>query len=397
MTTLFTIGIALFTMWLTVSVIYITIYSVAGLFYKYKSSVFPHYFPKIAIFIPAYKEDAVIVKAAKEALKHQYLGTFKVIVIADHLQETTINELKELDLLFFEVDFEVSTKAKALNYALENMKESFDIAMILDADNIMTDKVLHQVAFEYCKGEKAIQLHRCAASKTSNFAVLDAISEEVNNHIYSKGPAVLGLSSRLVGSGMAFDYRLFKRLMSSIKAIGGFDKELELLIINEKIKIKYIHGARVFDEKVNSGVVFAKQRSRWISAQYHFLLKKIIPSFLNLFSGNIDYFLKTMQLALPPRLLLPGILLLGSVVFQLVGLNLFAAIWTVLTILIAVAYGIAIPKDLWNKQLMAAALSLPKAFLLTFKAILSIGTANKTFIHTPHTGAEFNGINAQKN
>ncbi|MDZ7845883.1 MAG: hypothetical protein U5L96_03395 [Owenweeksia sp.] len=68
----------------------------------------------------------------------------------------------------------------------------------------------------------------------TNFAILDAISEEVNNSVYRKGQRSLGFSSGSIGSGMAFDYQYFKKTMSSIDAIGGFDKELELKILAEK-------------------------------------------------------------------------------------------------------------------------------------------------------------------
>jgi hypothetical protein len=36
------------------------------------------------------------------------------------------------------------------------------------------------------------------------FAMLDAMSEEINNNIYSKGHRAIGMSSRLTGSGWQF-------------------------------------------------------------------------------------------------------------------------------------------------------------------------------------------------
>jgi hypothetical protein len=54
-----------------------------------------------------------------------------------------------------------------------------------------------------------VQGHR-AAKIQGAFAMLDAMSEEINNNIYSKGHRTIGMSSRLVGSGMAFSYQLFK-------------------------------------------------------------------------------------------------------------------------------------------------------------------------------------------
>jgi len=161
-------------------------------------------------------------------------------------------------------------------------------------------------------------------------------------------------------------------------------------LIKEKIYIHYINEYRVYDEKVNSGNVFAKQRSRWISAQYQFLFKNFKTAIVCLFKGNFDYFFKTLQLALPPRLLLPGLLFLGSLFFYLIDSKTYFLSWSVLTFWVIFSYLIAIPQKFWNKQSLKVAISLPKAFLLTIKALFSITSANKTFIHTPHIGTEFN-------
>ena len=81
-------------------------------------------------------------------------------------------------------------------------------------------------------------------------AVLDAISEEINNHIFRKGHRVLGLSSAIIGSGMAFRYNYFKNLMLTVTAVGGFDKEIELKMLKEGRTIEYLDDAVVLDEKV---------------------------------------------------------------------------------------------------------------------------------------------------
>ncbi len=218
------IVIMMITAWLGLSVLYMLIYSIVGLYYKEPLLEEEERLPSVAVLIPAYKEDAVIVGVAQEALVQEYSGQFDVVVIADSLQEKTIGELKKLPIKLVEVDFEKSTKAKALNFAMKQIGDEYDMAMILDANNVMEKNVLRIIGTKFQQGAKAIQGHRCAKNQETKFAFLDAISEEVNNHLYCKGPAVLGLSSRLVGSGMAFDYEVFKRLMASIDAVGGLIK-----------------------------------------------------------------------------------------------------------------------------------------------------------------------------
>lgn len=385
MTSMTQVFLILITLWMTISVIYIMTYSITGLFYKKNFEIKKENLPSIAVLIPAYKEDEVIIDVTKEATLQFYKGKYDVFVIADSLQDITIKELKKYPIHLIEVTFEKSTKAKALNSAMAQIKTNYDLVVILDADNVMERNALSVFATEYLNGSQAIQGQRCAKNKETQFALLDALSEEVNNHIYCKGPSTINLSSRLVGSGMAFDYKLFKRLMKSIDAVGGFDKELELKIIKKGITIKYTESAIVYDEKVSKSEVFEKQRRRWISAQYHYMVKAMPIAFIELLKGNFDYFYKALQLTLPPRLLLPGILFFMSSLFYILKLPKLAFVWFTLFVLNVIAYSIAIPLKYWNKELLGGAIAIPKAFIVTLKALLSIGGANKKFIHTPHS------------
>ena len=90
-------GILIF---LTLQVAYLLFFSVAAKLSK------PVIFPpaktlrKIRIFIPGYKEDAVIVDTAKAALEIDYPSDKKhVVVIADSLQPATLAALRQLLIL----------------------------------------------------------------------------------------------------------------------------------------------------------------------------------------------------------------------------------------------------------------------------------------------------------
>jgi len=380
--------ILLVTSYFAFSALYIAINSIAGLFYKNSEIVSHGKLPRVAVFIPAYKEDAVIVKVAHEALRQEYAGDYEVVVISDSLKEVTNSWLQELPLSFVRVDFKNSTKAKALNYALNLMGDAYDLAIVLDADNVMEKDVVNKFAKQYMSGRKAIQGHRCAKNTNSKFALLDAISEEVNNHIYCQGPDVLKLSSRLVGSGMAFDYKMFKNLMNGIEAVGGFDKALELKIIEQNVRIHYADDIVIYDEKVEKAEVFGNQRTRWISAQYHYMVKSMPTALKLLFKGNFDYFYKALQLCLPPRLLFPGFLAIGSLVFLGLGQEGLCLFWIGMFLLVVINYLIAIPSSLISKKLISIPFALIHAFVITFLSLFKLFGANKKFIHTPHSGLE---------
>jgi len=232
-----------------------------------------------------------------------------------------------------------------------------------------------------------------AKNTNTAFAVLDAVSEELNNTIFRKGHRAIGLSSALIGSGMAFDYQMFKTRMLDIKAIGGFDKELELTLLRDKVKIEYLNDALVADEKVQKVEVFENQRRRWLSAQFIYFRRFVIPGFYHLITrANIDFFDKVYQMVSPPRILLLGVSILISAFYVLLSFidNVQSAFlfnyfhWFTLLVLIIVAFGLAIPLKFYNKQTFSALLSLPKAFFSMFLSLFKLKGANKKFIHTQH-------------
>ncbi len=237
-------------------------------------------------------------------------------------------------------------------------------------------------------GFTAVQGHRIAKNTNTNFAILDAISEEVNNRIFRKGHRVLGLSAALIGSGMAIDYKYFKNMMKSIKAIGGFDKELELQILKETRIIGYLENAYVLDEKVQKAEVFSNQRRRWLSAQIHYFSKDFLTSVKHLFKyRNFDYFDKAIQFIQPPRIMLLGTLIIINVFSVLFNTEDWMKAWLYVLGAVVLTFFFSIPFKFYNFKTLLAIISLPKAFVLMFISLLKIRGANKKFIHTEHTGS----------
>ena len=87
-----------------------------------------------------------VITVAKEALLQDYPATdFDVVIIADSFKSETLNALKSLPIKVIEVAFEKSTKAKALNKAMEQLDNSYEIAVVLDADNVMEADFLTKI------------------------------------------------------------------------------------------------------------------------------------------------------------------------------------------------------------------------------------------------------------
>ena len=376
---------------LCLPVLYIFLFSFAGLFYRQKPYPQQPELRKIALLIPGYREDSVIQEVASDALLQDYPKEyFDVVVIADSFRQDTLDFLKTLPIKVLEVKFDISTKAKALNSAMERITAGYDIAVILDADNLMAPDFLSKINASFGNGFIAVQGHRTAKNRNTSLAVLDAVSEEINNHIFRKGHRVLGFSSAIIGSGMAFKYDFFKALMSTVTAIGGFDKEIELKLLKEGNTIEYLDDAFVYDEKVQKAEVFSNQRRRWLSAQLIYFRKDFVSSVKALITkGNIDYFDKTVQFIQPPRILLLGMVLVFGVIFFLLNIILdnpmvYNYFWAGIVLMCILAFLFSIPRKMYNRKTLKALAALPGGMLLMFRSLVRIKGANKKFIHTKH-------------
>ena len=349
------------------------------------------------ILYPAYNEDRVIVNSVQKFLAQYYpYNSFHVAVISDHMQPETNKKLAELPITLLLPVFDKSSKAKAMQYAMDHFQkaevrgqrsEDFDYIVILDADNVVEPHFLEQLNTECAKGYKAIQCHRCAKNNDNDIAVLDGVSEEINNTIFRRAHNRIGLSSALIGSGMCFDFHWFKENVYKLTTAGE-DRELEALLLQQKIYIQYEPDIHVFDEKVSNKDNFQKQRLRWMTAQIQslFNLLPYIPKAIMTF--NLDFIDKTIQQALIPRsMLVVGALGMSVIMtlFSFIFSNYWYIKWWCLFLTICIALYIATPRQLRSHSVFGKLLSLPKLVWKMVMKILKIDRKNTDFIHTTHS------------
>lgn len=338
----------------------------------------------ILVLFPAYKEDNVIVESVTSFLQQDYPSDlFHVVVISDGMKEETDKELRQLSIEVLNAHFEKSTKAAALNLAISRQRDrSYDIVVIMDADNITESDFLNKINDAYDFGVLAMQAHRQSKGGETDVAVLDTVSEEINNSIFRKGHVRVGLSSALIGSGMAFDYQLFVKYMPGVVSAGE-DKELELLLLRDGVHIEYLSDVFVYDEKIAKASSFYRQRRRWIAAQYDLVGKgmRYVPKAL--LSGNWDYCNKIFQWMLPPRIILVGFSFIMGVVWLFFDWISSLKWWMVLFLLLS-TLALAMPGKLYNSSFRRSLRKVPLLFLLMVVNLFRTKGVNKRFIHTQH-------------
>jgi cellulose synthase/poly-beta-1,6-N-acetylglucosamine synthase-like glycosyltransferase len=367
--------------------LYLFIFSVAGKLIRIKKPAKSTTLARFVVYICSYKEDEIILNSAAQAVTLDYpKDLFHICVIADSLQPETIQKLKQMPLQVVEVVFESSTKSKALHKAIENTTEGFDAAVVFDIDNVAAPDFLYQINNYLQAGNRVIQGHRVAKNTNTSIAILDAISEEVNNHIFRKSQRVFNLSAAIIGSGMALEYQLFKDIMLQIDAVGGFDKEMGLLLTRNNISVAYAEDALIYDEKVSNPEHFKKQRRRWLSAQFNLMRKYGVNGLVNLFTkGNFDYFNEIYHTAILPRVLMLGLMPFMLLISLLTpGIGPEWHLWLAATVCCYIGILVAIPTTFYNGEFFGALVRIPMIFFTMLLLLFKLKGANKKFIHTPH-------------
>jgi cellulose synthase/poly-beta-1,6-N-acetylglucosamine synthase-like glycosyltransferase len=241
---------------------------------------------------------------------------------------------------------------------------------------------LRQLNIECQKGYDAIQCHRTAKNSNNHIAALDGVSEEINNTLFRKAHNIIGLSSALIGSGMCFNYQWFSQHVSCLNSAVE-DRELEALLMQQGIFIKYADKLLVMDEKVCSHDNFQRQRLRWMTGQLQALLS-MLPYLPTAFlKGNINYIDKTIQQMLIPRSILLVLIPVIALLITFVSIT-WSVKWWLMLICFSVALFIATPSKLRTRSLLSSLIALPRLVWRMLSNIGHMDRNNTDFIHTSH-------------
>ena len=271
-------------------------------------------------------------------------------------------------------NFKNSSKSKSLQFAINNLPQFkiYDIVVVLDADNIVLPEFLEELnaAYEYA-GTKAIQVHRLSKNRDTSSAILDATFEEINNSIFRLGHVAIGMPSAIAGSGMAFDFNWFKDNITKISEALD-DKELEALLLRQRIYIDYFDHILVFDEKTRSSSDFNRQRNRWVFTQFHSVIRNIRHLPHAIVNKQYDLIDKILQWLLVPRTIMMSVIILMSIVLSPIYLTL-AIKWWVLAAFILFIFAVATPDYLvdnrWGRSFFIAPIIMFMSIIQVFSII----------------------------
>jgi cellulose synthase/poly-beta-1,6-N-acetylglucosamine synthase-like glycosyltransferase len=378
--------------YLSLNVLYLLVLSLAGLPAQKKTFTTHHDKKRIAVLITTYMEDKVIEATVASAARHDYPADFFDVYVAAHrLQPETIARLRRHTAQIMEVDFSSGSKARSLNFLLNHIdREKYNIALILDGDNIMEHGFLEKINAAFQSGHRAVQAHRTAKNLDTPVAILDAMSEEINNHLFRRAPNNLGLSASLIGSGMAFEFNRLRDIYNKPGIIDNpaCDREVDFEIMRAGIRVAYLGNAVLLDEKVPTGNVYEKQRRRWLESQLMHLGLFFSASGRSA-RKTTDFWNKLFVNLMLPRVLLSVLLvcvLAVSLIEHFAHINITNVplrYWLTLLLIFVAAMLLALPQRYYNGRTARALLHLPIIVFTFTRAALTMRCNRKEFAHTP--------------
>ena len=363
-----------------ITVAYVSFFAVASLFCRLHSIPKAKNQNRFIILVPAYKSDNTIIQTVVSILSQSYpQRLFDVVVISDHQSEMTNMRLAQYTITLLTPNFEKSSKTKSLQYAILNLPEFkiYDVAIVLNADNIVENDFLEQINDAYeMAGTKAIVSHLLPRNRDTSSARLSTVFEEINNSIFRRGHIALGLSSALMSSGVAYEFEWFKKNIMKVHA-SAEDKELEAMLIRQHVYIDYFDQIYVFNERKRDAKDFNQQRRRWIFEQTRSFIKNVHFLPAAIFNKQYDTADKIIQWMLLPRSIMFAIIFVMCITLPFIYLTI-AIKWWIIGAIWGFSLTLSTPDDLvdknWDKDFIMLPLTTAKNILTNFtRKIKGIG------------------------
>ena len=350
------------------TVAYGVFFSMAALVNKHNSVPKARRQKRFIVLIPAYKDDHVILNTVKSILSQTYpQRLFDVTVVSDHQSEMTNMRLAQHPITLLSPNFEKSSKAKSLQYAILNLPEFkiYDVVVILDADDIVGPEFLEQLNDAYeTAGTRAIVTHKLPRNRDTSAARLSTIFEEINNSIFRRGHITLGFSSAIMGSGVAYEFDWFKNNIMKVRGMAE-DKELEVMLIRQRIYIDYFDNIYVYNEKKREVAELNRQHRYWVLEQMYSAIKNVRYLPAALFNRQYDLVDKILQWMLIPRSVLIPIVFVMSLILPFIYFTL-AIKWWIIAIIWGFSLAIATPDELVDKHWDKDFVTLPIVSIINF-------------------------------
>lgn len=345
-----------------------------------------------AIIVTAYEQTNLLPSVVNSILKLNYVN-YMVYVVADKCDISNLHFNNDRVILL-RPEETLSSNTKSHFYAIKNFVRPHEILTIIDSDNLVDPEYLNELNKFFAEKFIAVQGVRQAKNLNTTYACLDEAGDMYYRFIDRKLLFEVGSSASLAGSGMAFTSNFYRECLENLNIEGaGFDKVLQMEILNRRQRIAFAEKAIVYDEKTSKSAQLVNQRARWINTWFKYAGKGIHLMGKGLSHADWNQFLCGLVFSRPPLFIivaLTGISILVDIFFwpQLLLYWLFVIIGFFFVFFIALRYFKA-PKLVYT--------SLLRIPLFIFFQILSLFKAKRANEISTATVHYYDGEEEKKN
>ena len=335
-----------------------------------------------AVIVTAYQQTVLIPSVVDSILRSNY-ENYMVYVVADNCD---ISDLKFADerIIVLRPQEILSSNTKSHFFAIKNFKRQHEYLTIIDSDNLVEPDYFNQLNKYFCNGFIAVQGVRKAKNLNTSYACLDEAGDMYYRFIDRKLLFESGSSASLAGSGMAFATSFYKECLELLNIEGaGFDKVLQMEILNRGKRIAFAEKAIVYDEKTSKSDQLVNQRARWINTWFKYAGKGIALTGKGIRNLNWNQFLCGLVFSRPPLFIVAGLTLISIlvnsfVVPELLFFWLFAILSFLFIFFKALAY-FGAPNTIY-----AALIRIPIFMFLQVISLFKAKKANQISTATVH-------------
>lgn len=351
---------------------------------------------RAVVLVPAHDE-ALQIAATVEALRRELGPADEVVVVADNCTDETANLAQSAGARVYERhDPSRRGKGHALTFGLAKLADAPpEVVIIVDADcRVAEGAILALKRQALATGRPAQAEYLLRPTALSPGAVVSTLAFLVRNRVRMRGLDRLGGPSPLVGTGMAFPYRVLRDAPDTGSHLTE-DLLMGIQLAERGTPARFCPAAYVeSDLPVRSGAA-RKQRARWEHGHLSLLLREG-PRLVGrgLLRGRPALVGLGLDLMVPPLSLL--VLLVGSLVLS-TGLSFAVGgallPWIVaMADLAAVGFGVLLGWLRHGRSLVPARYLLAVPLYLAWKVPLYLGLAvgrrQKTWERTERAATE---------
>ncbi|HMH20628.1 MAG TPA: glycosyltransferase [Puia sp.] len=333
-----------------------------------------------AAIITAHQDTRFILPLVDSFCRQSY-SLFTVYVVADDCDISALN-FSDPRIQLLRPENALNSKIKSIRYAVDHFVRPHDALVVFDSDNLVHPQYLEKLDQYFRRGFRAVQTHMLSKNTDTIFAKLDSIGHIYNTFLERQIKMELGLSSSILGLGIAIETDLYRQVMYK-DALGGFDKKLQADIIRSIPQLAFAEDAIVYDEKVDDGGTLEKQRTRWIYTYF-----KYFAINWNLFATgwkrrNFNLIFFGFSVLRPPLFITVGLAFLCLLADLLIWPGLALA-WGAVLISFILSFILIVLTQSRQKGMHKALLYIPVVVVRQISALLKIKKASKDFLKTDH-------------